>query len=116
MPSHNNITSTSNIAKQEDQTCCCERTGHTAILAQSPQSVTNAFPVWSSHTAASLLSGLPKPLPNYKNDSRNDRRNDVAQIDQIKEALTCLDGWTKAAPASGNINKSNISIKTSVDE
>ena len=107
MSSHNNITS--NITKQVDQTCCNnnKRADH-AILAQSD---TNTFPVWGVDTAASLLSGLPKPLPNYSNDSLSDRRNDVAQIDRMKEALTCLVGWTKAAPAtaSGNTNKSNIS-------
>ena len=105
MPSHN---ITSSVTKQEDQ-ICCKRTDQATILAQT-QSVTNTFPVWGIDTAAHLLSRLPKSLPNYSDNSRSDRYNDVAQIERIKEALTCLlDGWTEAAPGSGNNNKSNIS-------
>ena len=109
MSSHN-IASASNITKQEDQTYCNITRRDHATHAQT-QSVSNTFPVWGINTAASLLSGLPKPLPNYSNDSRRDRRNDIfAQIDQIKEAVSHLVGWrTKAAPASSNSIKSDIS-------
>ena len=106
-PKMSSDNTTSNITKQKDQTCCCKRTDHVATFAQT-QSVTNTFPVWGVDTASSLLSGLPKPLPNYSDDSP---LNDVAQIERMKEALTCF-GLTKAASGSDNTNKSNISISS----